>query len=511
MRLRALLPALMLLAALSSPAAATAASPGAPGLGDRLAPGLGNGGYDVLHYDLDLRYATPAPSQSVDGTATILARATQSLSRFNLDFGGQSVGSVSVDGRPAAFRRDGEELVITPRRAIDKREKFLVRVSHFVATPTAAGDEPESAAFFTHATGSATAPQPYFAHLIYPSNDHPRDKATFTFRFDVPAGIEAVANGLPLGHWTSRGRTVWAYAERDPMATELTQLAVGDYDLTTPGRHPGVLLRDVTAPSLTAFLRPILATQPDHIEYMEDWVGRYPFDVYGSLVPDEANIGFALETQTISLYDDSWFTQNTQGVWEPTMIHELAHMWFGNSVTPYEWSDLWFNEGHASWYEFIFAEENGQLAEDTENWPDETGYATLEELMEAIYAHGDQWRQEFGPVARPLSGDAAGLFNFQMYHGGALVLYALRQKIGNRAFEQLERELVRRYRDDVLRTADFIALASHVARRDLSGFLRAWLYGETTPPMPGHPDWEVDPVEEGVTAKALARTPARRR
>ncbi len=511
MRLRAVGPALMLLAVLAAPAAATAASPGASGLGDRLAPGLGNGGYDVLHYDLDLRYATGAPSQSVDGTVTILAQATQSLSRFNLDFGGDSVGSVSVDGRAASFRPDEEELVITPRKAIGKREKFIVRVSHFVATPTAAGDDPESLAFFTHADGSATAFQPYFAHLYFPSNDHPRDKATFTFRFDVPAGTVAVANGLPVGHWTSRGRTIWAYVERDPMATELTQLAVGDYDLTTPGRHPGVLLRDVTAPSLTAFLRPILATQPDHIEYMEDWVGRYPFDVYGSLVPDEANIGFALETQTISLYDDDWFTENTQGVWEPTMIHELAHMWFGNSVTPYEWSDLWFNEGHASWYEFLFAEENGQLAEDTENWPDETGYDTFEELMEAIYAHGDEWRQEFGPVARPISGDAAGLFNFQMYHGGALVLYALRQKIGNRAFEQLERELVRRYRDDVLRTADFIALASHVARRDLSGFLRSWLYGETTPPMPGHPGWEVDPVEEGVAAKALARSPARRR
>ena len=511
MRFRAVGPALMLLAVFAAPAAATAASPGAAGLGDRLAPGLGNGGYDVLHYDLDLRYATSAPSQSVDGTVTILAQATQSLSRFNLDFGGDRVGSVSVDGRAAAVRPDGEELVITPRRAIDKREKFIVRVSHFVATPTAAGDEPESVAFFTHADGSATAFQPYFAHLYFPSNDHPRDKATFSFRFDVPAGTEAVANGLPLGHWTSRGRTIWAYVQRQPMATELTQLAVGNYDLTTPGRHPGVLLRDVTAPSLTAFLRPMLALIPDHMRWMEDWVGRYPFDVYGALVPDAADIGFALETQTISLYDDNWFTQNTQGVWEPTMMHELAHEWFGNSVSPYEWSDLWFNEGHASWYEFIFAEENGQLAEDTEDWPDETGYATLEELMEAIYAHGDQWRQDFGPVARPISGDAAGLFNFQMYHGGSLVLYALRQKIGNRAFEQVERELVRRYRDDVLRTADFIALASHVARRDLSGFLRSWLYGETTPPMPGHPDWEVDPVEEGVAAKAIARSPARRR
>ena len=147
------------------------------------------------------------------------------------------------------------------------------------------------------------------------------------------------------------------------------------------------------------------------------------------------------------------------------MVHELAHEWFGNSVSPWEWSDLWLNEGHASWYEFLYAEEHGQLAEDTVGWPDDTGYATLEELMRAIYAHGDEWRAEFGPVAQPTSSDA--LFSFQSYHGGSLVLYALRQKIGHRTFERLEREWARRYDDESASTADFIELASRVARRDL--------------------------------------------
>src|SRR3954451_6656848 len=104
--MRRLLIAVALLCGLILPASAAAfdrPSPGAAGIGDRLYPTLGNGGYDVQHYDLDLRYATAAPTQGIDGTVTILAVATQSLSQFDLDWAGDSVGKVTVDGLPARF------------------------------------------------------------------------------------------------------------------------------------------------------------------------------------------------------------------------------------------------------------------------------------------------------------------------------------------------------------------------------------------------------------------------
>src|SRR3954449_12247886 len=110
-----LVAALMLFAA---PAHAAAPSPGSAGLGDRLFPQLGNGGYDSQHYDLDLRYATASPTQALDGTVTMLARSTQALSSFDLDFAGQSVGSVAVDGQPASLKRVDQDIVITPRQAI---------------------------------------------------------------------------------------------------------------------------------------------------------------------------------------------------------------------------------------------------------------------------------------------------------------------------------------------------------------------------------------------------------
>src|SRR5215475_135536 len=89
-------------------------TPGAADIGDPLFPGLGNGGYDVSHYTIDLDYQTADAVQTVPGVVTIKARATQSLSQFDLDFSGDSVESVEVDGQPATFTRDGDELVIVP-------------------------------------------------------------------------------------------------------------------------------------------------------------------------------------------------------------------------------------------------------------------------------------------------------------------------------------------------------------------------------------------------------------
>jgi aminopeptidase N len=485
----------------AGPASASAPTPGSAGLGDRLYPTLGNGGYDALHYDLDLRYATSAPSQGIDGTVTMKARATQALSRFDLDFSGASVGSVRVDGKPAAFRRVGEDIVITPAEPIAKGATFTTQVIHFTSNPTEPDpDDFLSTAFFITPDGSATSGQPNAMHSVYPSNDHPRDKAGFSFRLDVPAGTTAVANGVLTGKKTSGGRSVWTYEQPQPMATELTQLAVGAYTVIKRPPVDGVAVRDVVPTRLVSTYQPLLGVERDHLSWMRKRVGAYPFDLYGSLVTD-APLGFALETQTLSLYDTGWWTY-PKGLWDPVMLHELAHQWFGDDVAPYEWSDVWLNEGHASWYEFTYADEKGFL-------PDDAGAPDLESLMREAYAQGDTYRANYGPVGRPLSGDVNDVFNPNVYGGGALVLYALRQKIGTPAFTTLERAWVTKYHGKSASTADFIALASKVSGRDLTGFLRAWIYGTTTPPMPGHPDWTVDAPEQ-AKVKALVQHPRRR-
>jgi aminopeptidase N len=472
-------------------ALAQAPTPGSAGIGDALFPTLGNGGYDVVHYDLDLRYETSAPGQPLDGVATILARATQSLSRFDLDFGGDSVGEVTVNGCHAAAARDGEELVISPTRPIRNGELFIVRVEHFVATPKV--PDPTvllGAPFVLARDGSAWVGQPNGAHVIFPSNDHPSDKASFSFRINVPEGTTAVASGLSLGHYTANGRTTWTYLQIEPMATELAQLAVGAQTVIERGVHHGVVFRDVVPTRQAAELEPKLAIELAHLDWLEERVGAYPFKTYGSLSVDTA-LGFALESQTLSLYSSSFFSR-PETSYAPVMVHELAHQWFGDSVAPAKWADVWMNEGHATWYEFSFRFQDP---------------AVFTNFMKVVYRFGDQFRASYGPVASPRSGEPTALFNNNVYFGGALALFALRQQVGEAKFQDIERAWVTHYQGRSASTADFIALASQVSGQDLTAFLNAWLYGTRTPAMPGHPDWVVTPapaaLQLGVEAPIL--------
>jgi aminopeptidase N len=481
--------ALVLAAVALSAAPAVAShgpSPGAAGIGDPLFPTLGNGGYDARHYSLDLRYATAAPQQTVSGTVTMYAKATQALSRFNLDFSGDSVRSVSVDGRNARWTWSGGELSITPARSLHDHEWFVTRVS-YTAHPFVPTDI-FPFGFFTVNGGSVTAGQPDASHQFYPVNDHPADKASYDIRFDVPEGTTAVANGDLVYRFTKHGRSIAAYFMREPMASELIQLTVGAFDVIRRPSVRGVHVRDVSSSSVTPAVAPALARTPDHLRWMIDEVGRYPFNTYGVLAADQG-FGYALETQTLSLHPAGLLTTGVPPVfYEPIMVHELAHMWFGDSIAPVRWSDVWLNEGHADYYQQVYADEFFGL-DVIAYWKD-------------AYRRGNQLRAQYGPVARPTGNDIFTLFSDNVYSGGSLTLYALRQVVGEATFRKIERTWVERYKDESVSTEQFIAHVNQVSHRNLTSFLRAWVYNDTLPPMPGHPDWTADPVAAAAARSA---------
>ncbi|WP_328422596.1 M1 family metallopeptidase [Streptomyces sp. NBC_00443] len=477
--------ALALFAATASFGLLAASAPVTPlGIGDRLFPNLGNPGYDVASYDLSFRYSgsNDKPLQAV---TTIDAWTTKDLDRVNLDFAHGKVESVQVDGEPATFRSAGEDLVVTPEEPLSDGSWTQITVRH---TSDPVYTKGRDGGWVQTSDGLVMANQADAAHVVFPCNDHPSDKAMFTFRVTAPKGYTAVANGLPTDVDRAADATTWTYRTRHPMATELAQVSIGRSTVVRRTGPHGLPLRDVVPTKDRKQLEPWLKKTPGQISWMESKIGRYPLETYGLLMADAAT-GFELETQTLSLFERDLFTEAAYPKWyiESIMVHELAHQWFGDSVSPRTWSDLWLSEGHATWYEALYAAEKAGRP--------------MEARMKAAYAASDRWRTAGGPPAAPkaaAAGKKNGIFRPNVYDGAALVLYALRQEIGAPDFERLERAWVKRHKDRSATTADFVALAEDISGRQLDGFMHAWLYGKKTPPMPGQPEWKAADPEKAA-------------
>ncbi|GAB6898120.1 M1 family metallopeptidase [Kineosporia succinea] len=450
---------------LGSGVADAAATPGSPGVGDVYFPDYGNGGYDVGHYDVRLRYQ-PKTDQ-LTGTTTILAETTQELSRFNLDFA-LDVTSVRVNNRAATFHREGaHELVVTPARAIPKGGDLTV-VVQYAGIPSSV-----KVSGFTGWTrtsdGALAVNEPESAWWWFPSNDHPTDKATYDVSVLVPDDVQAISNGTLTGGPVKElnGWDRWSWRSAKPQATYLTFLAVGHYDIESDTAADGSPIVNAYSTSLGEFdgaARASVNRTNEVIETEENWFGDYPFEAQGGVVAPPAALGFALETQTRPVYDGRFWRRggNTYVV-----AHELAHQWFGDSVSLGQWRDIWLNEGFASYAEWL--------------WSDHEGEGTPQELFDYTYAS----YPEDDPFWQVLPGDpgADKVFDGAVYDRGALTVQALRVQIGDEAFFELLRTWLASHRYGDGTTGEFIALAEKISGQQLDSLFDTWLFTAGRPDL----------------------------
>lgn len=200
---------------------------GAPGLNDPYFPMAGNGGYDVRSYDLAFRY--DPNSDELRGVATISARATQNLSRFNLDLDGLTILSITVNQKTARFSRAGGELSVVPSAGL-RNGRLFTTVVKYGGIPETLSD---GSGFIHTDDGALVAGEPSVAATWFPVNDHPSDKASYTFHITVPDGLKAIANGVPFGRTSHAGWTTWNWKAVEPMASYLATATIGEFDVNS--------------------------------------------------------------------------------------------------------------------------------------------------------------------------------------------------------------------------------------------------------------------------------------
>lgn len=436
--------------------------PGADGLGDPYTPKAGNGGYDVTSYGLDLRYEPK--TGELTGVATIKATATADLSRFNLDLRALKATAVTVNGAAAQTDAVGDELQVTPASGLPKGSSFVTLIT-YGGVPKPYQDEfgIGEVGFLATGDGAVAIGEPDVAASWFPANDHPRDKATYTIDIEVPDGLAAISNGVLTGKASAQGWTTWSWRVNQPMTSYLATVVIGKYRVKQ-STHDGIPVVTAVDATLPTSVDTQLGRSGEVIDYLETKFGPYPFDSLGGIAIANGNINFALENQTRPVYGPTFFRNGRDATW--VIVHELAHQWFGDSVSLHDWKDLWLNEGFASYAEWL--------------WEEEHGGSTSQATFDGYYADtgSEIWSSPPGaPTARDL-------FSSSVYVRGAMTLHALRRTVGDAAFFTILKNWAAEQKDRNPTTADFIALAERVSGRQLDQLFQDWLYGTTRPSRP---------------------------
>jgi len=425
--------------------------------GDRYTPELGNSGYDIQHYILKLDLIPGR--RSLNGEVTIAAVATmEELKQISLDFIGFDVQTVAIDGLPAPFFRNKTKLIINLPGSFSTNQAFQIAVQYRGAPPKDRSKYQDYLDYLgLQATGDLlyVASEPDGARNWFPCNDHPRDKATFRFELTVPEGYTGIANGAlseaRIGSTPDRPESkttdffVWEH--RFPMATYLATIAAGKYVRLETVSPKGVLLRHYIWDKYRKDFETNSASIGEALDWMSEKFGAYPFEEFGYTLI-KAKKKWALETQANVLVDREFIR-------EKVLVHEMAHMWFGDWVSLDSWQEMWRNEGFATYVQLL--------------WEYRDKPAALDKEMETEIKYPPKG---FFPLGEP---PHKYLFDRFVYNKGTLFVHDLRKTMGDEAFFRGLRLYFKRFGGRTATDADFRIVMEEAAGISLEDLFKKWL------------------------------------
>ena len=437
---------------------------GSDGIGDPYYPTAGNGGYQIDGYDLDLQYIPETNALSSTATLTGSVTAADGLTRFNLDLQPNlTVSEVDVNGQAATYQQQDAELVITPSAALAAQSPLTVTVT-YAGSPDVVGcgtaNLGDGGWYRTDSGGAFVAGEPTGASAWFPANEHPADTATFAVTATVPQGWNVIANGVqqtadlpaaPAGMTTSR----WVLDV--PVATYLDTIYIDKFTTVEGTLSDGRPVVSAISPQAPSDSAELARRTSDVVDVLSEFFGPYPMPAAGGIFTGSST-GFALETATRPVY--------TAGVDDlETVVHELAHQWYGDDVTVQRWSDICLNECFASYATWLYQEKvNGADLD-----------RTWKQQVQSYLKKPAFWRS-------PLVDMGAGNEFTRVYDKGPIALHALRREIGDDAFFQIIKEWPATYGGQNASFDQFEAFVNDKTGQDYTAFMDAWFRGTSIPP-----------------------------
>lgn len=425
-----------------------------PGV-DPYIPERGEVGYDVEHYDLDLKYSIA--TNRLDGRARIDVRPTDRLRRISFDLSGLRVTKVAVDGRSARWQQRGDKVRVEPSTPLDAGQGVAVEIRYQgnpAPTPSVWGP----VGWEELTDGVLVASQPSGASTWFPCNDLARQKATFRVRVSAASAYRVVVNGVLASRRTSGSTTTWEYVQAEPTSPYLMAVNIGRYDERRIADGISAAVgSDAAADFDTAFAR-----LPEMLALFVDRFGPYPFEAPFTVVLCSEPLEIPIEAQGQAMFG----TNHLAARHHRLIPHELAHQWFGNSVTAAAWRDVWLHEGFACYAEWIWSEASGGPSADHLARDHHERMATLPQDL---------------VVGDP---GAADMFDDRVYKRGALALHELRGVVGDDAFFGLLRRWTTTHRHRTVSSSDFESMAATVSDAPLDPLFGRWLRRSELPPFP---------------------------
>lgn len=426
---------------------------------------------DAIRYSINLQISDANDEIRGETEIVFLVRA-DGVSEVPLDFGDLMVDSAMVNHhddiyKEIPFRKLEGRLIVTLEHPYRRGDSIFLRIKYH-------GSPSDGLFFKRNKFGDRTIfadNWPNRAHNWFPSIDHPYDKARVEFTVTAPARYDVVANGkLVETKITTDGMKLTRWREGVPIPVYCMVIGVTEFSILPAG------VSGVTP--LTFYLYPKdrdtgtrdYGRALKMLDFFTTLIGPYPYEKL-ALVQSSTRFG-GMENSSSIFFDEKAY--DGSGRLEGTVAHEIAHQWFGDSVTESDWNHLWLSEGFATYFGALFFEH-------TEG---------RDAFVRRMLTSKERYLKDAAATSRPIHDDSVTdlfkLLNRNNYEKGAWVLHMLRRLMGDEKFFAGVRDYYRTYRDRIALTEDFRRVMEARAGRSLSWFFDEWIY------RPGYPNYEAD-------------------